>query len=905
MGNSLKLNAKLLILAIALFAFVALIFSWTIYVTVQENANERYKNVRKKEISSSKHLLKNRIRSLHSLINSHYNNRINVSKLKIVYQSFLEPNFDEIVKKTNFESSFFWEKEIKTLFLDANPPFSPDFSWRCDFDDNEELKPNIIINSKRLIEEDITSSFLRDKIVKANLLCHPKKKDFILLWIDFPFKGEFNGRIPVLVYTKEVKGIRLGVSVILKDLNEEVSREIILLLRALSTGLADGYVWVIGFSGSKDKMVMHPQFPYLEGRPIKGIPYETKEGMGDNFLLQNYRSVKLKGEGIFYYLWPDFIDNKSLNRKMSYVKVFRPLNWIIGSGISLEDVEEIIKEKEKEVRGERTKLLERILFLIGVMAVLLLLILIRFLTDLNYQRRSRRILKANQKRLNLALKGSNLSLWELDIERNHIYCDFRWREKMGLLGSDMWVPLDKFFERVHIEDLHNVKKLFAIKEKGVLETSQCVYRMRVLENEWRFILSRGQVVEYDLASNPKIASGTHLDITDNIKAEEDKKRLEAGLREVKRLEGIGRLAGGIAHDLNNMLSPIIGYSDMLLLDMKKGETGRNELEAISVAASKAKKLIMQLMAVGRRQVLRVKVFDINQLIRDIEILLTPSKEEKIKLHISLDRAGCNIKGDSSQIEQVIFNMVINAKYSMPEGGDLYIETKHSKILEEDRINFPELKPGEYVLLTIKDTGSGISKEYQDKIFEPFFTTREIGKGTGLGLAAVKGVVGQHGGSVRVKSKIGEGSSFYVYFPSFFGQSDEEIETHNEPIGYSRGEIVLIVESDKLVRDVACEILKQYGYRVVSLRSEKEALDESYLGSNTPDILLTNILVDGVSNLTLYEELKKKFSNMKVLFMVGRDDVLEDEEISKNDFSFIKKPFTVGSLSSKIREVLRG
>lgn len=384
----------------------------------------------------------------------------------------------------------------------------------------------------------------------------------------------------------------------------------------------------------------------------------------------------------------------------------------------------------------------------------------------------------------------------------------------------------------------------------------------------------------------------------------EQKELEKQLRQSQKMEAVGRLAGGVAHDFNNILTVIIGYSTILEDKIKEGMAIDNELDGIYKAAVKATALTRQLLAFSRRQVLNPKVVDLNTLIRDMEKMIRRIMVKDVAMSIRLDERNPRIFIDAGQLEQVLMNLVVNAKDAMPKGGKLLLKTKMDTIKITENTILGELPKGEYAVLQVTDSGVGIPEEILPQIFEPFFTTKESDKGTGLGLSTVYGIVKQSGGFIRVKSEKDKGTVFEVLFPVSEGLLPEERqETATRP-SLEGQETVLIVEDEEDVRVLISRVLSRYGYTVLEAKNPGEALLICETYENPIDILISDIVMQHISGIKLAERLKKIKSELKVLLISGYPDKTIREKTSNYyEDAFLSKPFTPEELISEIRRIL--
>lgn len=381
------------------------------------------------------------------------------------------------------------------------------------------------------------------------------------------------------------------------------------------------------------------------------------------------------------------------------------------------------------------------------------------------------------------------------------------------------------------------------------------------------------------------------------------RRLEEQLRQAQKMEVIGRFTGGIAHDFNNYLTAITGFSQLALLQIGDHPV-KESLENILKAAEKASGLTRQLLAFGRRQILRPEVVNLNDIITDMTKMIRRIIGEDIELRQSLDPMLWNVKVDVGQLEQVIMNLVSNARDAMPEGGVLTIQTANAFLDEEYAARHASVIPGEYVMIAIEDTGIGMTEEVKSRIFEPFFTTKEIGKGTGLGLATVYGIVKQSNGNIWVYSEPNEGTTFKIYLPR--AQEEKTVRATVDKIeGLPRGkEGILVVEDNKEVREFIVRVLKELGYNTHEASDGVEAVEILKTKGNEINLVLTDVMMPNMRGDRLAEKIKEDYPEIKVLFMSGyADNIITNRGILKNGINYLQKPLTAMALAQTVRRVL--
>ena len=380
--------------------------------------------------------------------------------------------------------------------------------------------------------------------------------------------------------------------------------------------------------------------------------------------------------------------------------------------------------------------------------------------------------------------------------------------------------------------------------------------------------------------------------------------LENQFRQAQRLEAVGRLAGGVAHDFNNVLTAITGYSELLLDEFEPGDRKRQDVEEIRAAAQRAAGLTRQLLAFSRKQVLQTRVLDLNAVIRTLEKMLQRLIGEDVKLEVSLSSALGAVRADPGQLEQVIMNLTVNSRDAMPRGGQLTIETANADLDETYAREHAGASPGRYVMLAVSDTGVGMDAETQSHIFEPFFTTKEQSTGTGLGLATVYGIVKQSGGYVWVYSEPGGGATFKIYLP----RVEEPVEA--PALGAAARpaaggcETVLLAEDDPSVRAIVAEVLTLRGYRVLPVPDGQTALETARAEPGDIQLLVTDLIMPGMTGRELAEALARDRPHLRVLYMSGyTDDAVVRHGVLEEGMPYLQKPFTPQALASKVREVL--
>lgn len=405
----------------------------------------------------------------------------------------------------------------------------------------------------------------------------------------------------------------------------------------------------------------------------------------------------------------------------------------------------------------------------------------------------------------------------------------------------------------------------------------------------------------EAGANPNYFIAVVESIEKRKRAQEKSRKLEEKLRQYQKMEAVGQLAGGVAHDLNNLLTPILGYGDLLANDQELGEWQRNAIKEVLRAGERARDLVRQLLAFGRKLPLEFKPLDINAVIEGFAGLLRRTIPENIVLRSQLAPGLGVVLADTGQIEQIIMNLVVNAADAMPAGGDLLITTAMSD-LEEDEAGL-DLAPGRYVTLSVNDTGCGMDRETREHAFEPFFSTKQE-RGTGLGLATVFGIVKQHGGGIWIYSEPGQGSTFRIYLPVTAAPLEEARKPRQvtqDPLG---SETVLLVEDNDQVRRLARTLLDRQGYTVLEAGDGEAALKILAGAGGEVDLLLTDVVLPGINGKQLFDAAVTLRPQLKVLYMSGYpDEVITHHGALQPGVHFIQKPYSGRDLAVRIREIL--
>jgi signal transduction histidine kinase len=472
--------------------------------------------------------------------------------------------------------------------------------------------------------------------------------------------------------------------------------------------------------------------------------------------------------------------------------------------------------------------------------------------------------------------------------------------------ADEPVSLQFYLDRLHPDDRERVGEAVGRAHDPAGDgTFDIDYRIVKRSGEVRWLSNRGQTFfeGEGAARRPVRSVGAVLDITERRAAEEERAALQVQLAHAQRLETVGRLAGGVAHDFNNTLHVILGFAELLRSKLLPGEGPAAQLAEIQRAARHARDLTRQLLGFSRRQVISPALVDLNQVIADTMGSLARLIGEDVELRVVTDESLFAVNADRAQIDQVLMNLVVNSRDAMPNGGKLLIETANAHFDEAYCRQHVGVQPGPYALIAVSDSGVGMDKETIAHIFEPFFTTKELGKGTGLGLATVYGIVEQNGGFINVYSEPGRGATFKVYFPRAIGPGEATGQPDAAAAAGGSANI-LVVEDEEAVRRLTVALVESIGYNVFAAARPEEALARCLRGEPPIDLVLTDVVMPGMSGKDLRDRLAQLAPGVKVVFTSGYTaNVIAHHGILDPGVHFIAKPFGVTELARKLREVL--
>ncbi|MGE4559510.1 MAG: ATP-binding protein [Desulfobulbus sp.] len=580
--------------------------------------------------------------------------------------------------------------------------------------------------------------------------------------------------------------------------------------------------------------------------------------------------------GVIFVLFQVFL-NRHLARMVKYT-----------ASLNADRLDEPLRLNRSSGRAERPDELDQLVLAINEMRI-------RIQEDMGLRRKSERELLFRKTLLECVLQARIDGICIIGTDKTCLFGNQRfhelWQQQIDCRSG---LPMAPVFARIleHLADRDAFEKILSRVEQRPGDSCQ-----------GELLLISGATFEYYTVP-VQTDEGTVYGRLWSFRDISERKAMEDHLRQMRKMETLGSLAGGIAHDFNNLLSPIIGYAELGLNQLAPADPMAGSMKQILKAAGRAADLTRQILAFSRKQMLEVRIVDLNEVIGEYEDMLRRLLGETITTHIVLTPEPALVRVDRGQIEQVVLNMAVNARDAMPEGGTLTIETAEAVLDQRYAERHVDVETGNYVMLSISDTGSGIEEAIRDRIFEPFFTTKERGKGTGLGLATSFGIIKQHHGHLWVYSEPGHGTTFKIYLPRAEKGKAHVAETELVvPGAVVGGEHILVVEDDAMVRELVCQTLLTHGYRVSQAEGPEPAL-AMFSGIEPVDLLVTDVVMPQMHGRELHRRLAQQLPELKVLYMSGySENVIADQGMLYEGVDFLQKPFSVRLLLVKVQQAL--
>lgn len=515
-------------------------------------------------------------------------------------------------------------------------------------------------------------------------------------------------------------------------------------------------------------------------------------------------------------------------------------------------------------------------------------------TDITERQRAVEALRTAEERMRFAMQSADVGVWDLDCVTGSLCWSETIEAHYGLKPGSFPGTFEAFIERIHPDDRESMRKTIREATKSGTEFS-VVNRSIWPDGTVRWLNTAGRII-LAVHGEPVRGVGISLDVT-------ARRSLEEQYQQAQKMEAVGQLAGGVAHDFNNLVSVILGQCELLLLDSDTRERRQARVAQIQKASLSAASLTRQLLAFSRKQIIQSTPVELNATVAHMRNMLGRLIGEDIEVVLNLRPDLALVSADRGQVEQILMNLAVNARDAMPRGGILTIETCNVDLDEHDAHTHSSVTPGAYVMLAVSDTGTGMTPEVQARVFEPFFTTKEVGKGTGLGMASVHSIVARSGGGITVYSEVGRGTTFKLYFPR--ADALEMAPGTVPPVAESSisALTVLLVEDQEGLREVARELLERQGHTVLCAANAAEAL-EFFEEHASIGVLLTDVVMPGTSGPALARRLVERRPALKVIYMSGyTEDTIIHHGVLNPGIAFLAKPFSSEALGQKLREVL--
>jgi len=512
-------------------------------------------------------------------------------------------------------------------------------------------------------------------------------------------------------------------------------------------------------------------------------------------------------------------------------------------------------------------------------------------------------LRTSEERYALAMRTANDGFWDRNLKTGETYFSPRWKEMLGYRDEEICDRKEEWENRIHPDDHDRVLQDMENYFKGHAPYYLSEYRLRRRDGSYCWVMAKGAIIQ-DEDGNPACFAGSHTDITERKRAEEEKKTLEAQLRHMQKMESIGTLAGGIAHDFNNILTPIMNYTSLLMGDLPEDGSAHEYLEQIMKAADRAKELVRQILILSSQGEEERRHVHVHLIMKEVIKLIRPLLPATIEIRQKIDTDCGAVLADPSQIHQVMMNLFTNAFHAMrDEGGVLEVSAKVVQVDAKFAKEYLNLQPGKYVRTTVSDSGHGMDDFTIQRIFDPFFSTKEVGEGTGLGLSVVHGIILKHRGEITVQSEPGRGTTFNIYLPSAKTTAGREAPGEKGAIPQGT-ESILFVDDEKEIAFLGETMLKRHGYKVTTKYGSLEALNEFRTNPQKYDLVISDYTMPKMTGIQLARELIEIRRDIPVILTSGYNDKVTLDNFQEFGISeYLMKPFTIHKLCNSVRSVL--
>ncbi len=526
------------------------------------------------------------------------------------------------------------------------------------------------------------------------------------------------------------------------------------------------------------------------------------------------------------------------------------------------------------------------------------------IADIAERKKAEDAVRKSEEMLELTLQAADVGLWDWNLKTGWAVWNERATRMLGHLPGEVQPNLRAWKSLVHPEDWPHVSEVLNSHLAGRLPLLEVEYRLRCKSGAWKWILGRGKVVEYDEHGKPSRMIGTNLDITERKCAELEKADLREQLIQSQKMESIGTLAGGIAHDFNNLLTVILGFSELIISEKEKGDQEYEDLTKVIHAARTAGDMVQQILAFSRKTETKLRPINLNKEVGQLKKMLSRLIPKTIVVEISLDSGLPTVNADPAQIEQILMNLTVNSRDSMPNGGRLLIKTQTVMLDEKYCRLHLEASQGRHALLVVTDTGVGIDRTTMDRIFEPFYTTKKPGQGTGLGLAMVYGIVKSHGGHIICESELGSGTTFKIYLPAHQAEGEADVTVSSQFSALGAGTI-LLVDDEEFVRALGQRILEKAGYTVITATNGQEAVELYKDKGNHISLVILDLIMPVMDGNQCITEILRLDPRARVLIASGYSpDGIVRETLEGGAKGFVRKPYNVKQLLKTVRDALK-
>jgi PAS domain S-box-containing protein len=524
--------------------------------------------------------------------------------------------------------------------------------------------------------------------------------------------------------------------------------------------------------------------------------------------------------------------------------------------------------------------------------------------DITGRKQAEASIRVSEERLKFVLEGSQLGFWDWNIETGEVIRNEQWAAMLGYTLKEITATVNQWADLQHPDDRQAAAQSIQDHLNGLSPAHKVEYRLLARDGQYKWILDQAKIVSRNSQGKPLRMSGTHTDITPRKQAEAEREKLQAQLSQSQKMESVGRLAGGVAHDFNNMLNVILGYAELAMDDMAQDNPVYGALQEILNAARRSADITRQLLAFARKQTIAPKVLDLNETVEGMLKMLRRLIGENISLAWLPTPDIWPVRMDPSQLDQILANLCVNARDAISDVGKITIETGKAVFDESYCADHHGFIPGDYVMLAVSDNGSGMTPEILENLFEPFYTTKDVGQGTGLGLATVYGIVRQNNGFINVYSELEKGTTFRIYLSRHRDNAEQSSQQETRTSTTRGSETILLVEDEPAILKMTAVMLERQGYTVLRADTPTRAIHLAHAHAGEIHLLMTDVVMPEMNGKDLAGYLRATYPNLKCLFMSGYTaNVIAHHGVLEKGVNFIQKPFSRQELAASVRKSL--